>query len=48
MPCGPVPLGSTLEVSVRITSQCSHIAVEVWHCGILECALWSSTSGFNT
>ena len=48
MPCGPVPLSSTLEVSVRITSQCSHIAVEVSHCGILECALWSSTSEFNT
>ena len=29
---------------VRVTSQCSYIAVDAWYCSLLECALWSSTS----
>ena len=36
------------KVSVRVTSQCSHIAVGAWYCGLLECALRSNTSEFNT
>ena len=48
MSCGPIPLTSTLEVYVSVTSQCSHIAVGVlWSIRVCLVAQYLSTSALE-